>query len=717
MINSAQKTNSIYSQDFYNTREETEITCEHERRPESYNNRKCTPACYRSSDCFGRNEQCLCDGTCGRSCIDPDRKCYPEQIDLQSGTVEVTPYNRFQAIANYKCNAGYTLEGLPARVCQGDRTWSGEPPRCDLTHHYLRSQDECDAPKVIKHASHNGHRGQIKWKKGEVLDFECHPGFMMSKSAVTKAWCVSGGSWVGPNLECVRKEPGCAKPPDIKHGGVMLLGGRMTGARAQYYCSDGYFITGKTVRVCQADGTWAGIPPSCGKVVCGPPPTLENGFGDHDPDQLNFETGSTVTYTCENGFYRSGTGGDRAICNGQNGSWAGPKMTCQARDCGDPGSIQNGRRQEGYRFTYSTTVRYRCDEGYMMKPGQKDYRVCQANGEWQNDLPTCYPVNCTFLSPPTHGTMIGSKNHFRAKVRFVCNKSFMVIGSKERTCMADGSWSGQDANCAQIDCGPPDPLYNGIMTGHATTVGALFMFKCNQRYKLHPLVMNSHCLESGKWSTPTPSCLGQCKIPYIREGTYADGREDVWVNHNTTITPQCRNGLVLNDSRPMRCNNASWTIVPRCEPAPCNEPPPLLKHGHRVFFRLSHNARARYFCMAGYKLEGEKYLTCDRGTWKGNRPFCREDYCEPPGKLQNGKVYKKGSYGKFKFHDYIKTIRHGERLIYECNRNYKLVGPRGAACVNGKWSPKNKPQCIEAKHPLFRKIFYPHQERGHARMY
>ncbi|GFS09511.1 sushi, von Willebrand factor type A, EGF and pentraxin domain-containing protein 1 [Elysia marginata] len=512
-------------------------------------------------------------------------------------------------------------------------------------------------------------------------------------------------------------EPGCAKPSAIRHGDINLLGGTRTGATVIYRCQQGYFITGKQERVCQADGTWSGSEPSCNKVVCGPPPTLENGFGDHDPGQINFRSGTTVTYSCQRGFYRSREGGDRAICNGQNGSWVGPQMSCQARDCDDPGPIDNGRRDEGYRFTYSTKVEYRCNEGFAMTPGAKSYRVCQANGEWENDKPVCYPVNCTNLTPPTHGTMVGSGKHFRTKIRFICSAGFQVIGSQERTCMADGRWSGQESSCARIDCGPPEPLYNGIMIGHSTTVGALFIFKCNQRYKLHPLVMNSHCDKSGKWTEKTPSCLGQCKIPGIREGSYVDGREDVWVNHNTTVTPQCHNGLVLNDSRTMRCNNATWTFVPRCEPAPCNTPPPLLENGHRVFFKLSHNARARYFCMAGYKLEGKKYMICDRGQWKGIKPFCKEDYCAPPGKLENGQVYKKGSSGKFKFHDYITTIKHGERLIYECNRNFKLRGPKGAACVNGKWSPSIKPVCIEAKHPLFRKIFYPHQERGPARMY
>lgn len=86
------------------------------------------------------------------------------------------------------------------------------------------------------------------------------------------------------------------------------------------------------------------------------------------------------------------------------------------------------------------------------------------------------------------------------------------------------------------------------------------------------------------------------------------------------------------------------------------------------------------------------------------------DFCPNPGEIVNGKVYKKGSKGKFVFRDFIYTIKHGDRLEYECDRNYNLVGPAGAACVNGRWSPEEKPRCELSRHPLFHKIFKPAEE-------
>jgi len=49
-------------------------------------------------------------------------------------------------------------------------------------------------------------------------------------------------------------------------------------------------------------------------------------------------------------------------------------------------------------------------------------------------------------------------------------------------------------------------------------------------------------------------------------GTIDDGTDGVWVDTGTVITPRCLNGLVLNDSTQVTCNNGTWNIIPRCVP-------------------------------------------------------------------------------------------------------------------------------------------------------
>nr|KAG5703035.1 hypothetical protein BaRGS_016196 [Batillaria attramentaria] len=500
---------------------------------------------------------------------------------------------------------------------------------------------------------------------------------------------------------CSTPAAGCELPPPPLHGYVNGLSSGGLGSQVTYSCESGFFLVGTKMRTCMKDGSWDGREPTCEQVVCGPPPHVEHADNDAIQTQYRFVTGTQLTYTCQFGYYREGS--SRAICSGPNGNWVGPTMTCKARDCGAPGEINNGWRDPGYRFTYPTRVTYHCNEGYELDG--RGYRECQANGEWS-------AIHCLELRPPLHGTMIGSGTSYGSVIRFVCNDGYKVVGSAERTCQADRTWSGQDAFCEEINCGVPGPLWNGYLDGHRTTVGAVYFYRCNIRTKFNGESFSTQCLENGQWSYPTPKCLGQCQVPSIMNGTIENGREGVWVDTGTVITPSCLNGLVLNDSSEIICNNGSWNIIPRCVPAPCNEPPPLVDNGHRVFFGVRHGDRARYFCIEGYKLSGDnQYLTCQYGHWDSPAPTCVENFCANPGKLDNGTVYKRGRDGRFKFQEFIYTIRHGTRLEYECDRNFKLQGPRGAACVNGSWSPAEKPRCVRWRHPLFHKLWKPVEEQ------
>uniref|UniRef100_A0A0L8I6E4 Sushi domain-containing protein n=3 Tax=Octopus bimaculoides TaxID=37653 RepID=A0A0L8I6E4_OCTBM len=115
-------------------------------------------------------------------------------------------------------------------------------------------------------------------------------------------------------------------------------------------------------------------------------------------------------------------------------------------------------------------------------------------------------------------------------------------------------------------------------------------------------------------------------------------------------------------------------------------------------------------CLQGFRLRGDKYMTCQYGRWKGSRPYCEEIFCPNPGSLANGKIYKKGHLGNFVFKPYIVTIRHGDRLMYECERGYELLGPTGATCVDGQWSPEDRPLCKQSSHPALQKLWKPIEE-------
>lgn len=88
-------------------------------------------------------------------------------------------------------------------------------------------------------------------------------------------------------------------------------------------------------------------------------------------------------------------------------------------------------------------------------------------------------------------------------------------------------------------------------------------------------------------------------------------------------------------------------------------------------------------------------------------------YCPNPGTIANGKIYKNGLRGIFDFQRYIKTIRHGDRILYKCKEDFVLEGPSGATCVNGQWRPAIKNpdhKCKRATHAPFPKQWIPLEE-------
>ena len=58
---------------------------------------------------------------------------------------------------------------------------------------------------------------------------------------------------------------------------------------------------------------------------------------------------------------------------------------------------------------------------------------------------------------------------------------------------------------------------------------------------------------------------GQCLVPSIPNATL-DKREGEYARHGDILNYQCQHGRVPDDTNPVRCDNGTWTSVPRCTP-------------------------------------------------------------------------------------------------------------------------------------------------------
>nr|XP_022326524.1 protein lev-9-like isoform X1 [Crassostrea virginica] len=653
--------------------------------------RECQKSCHpEHSPCKSDRKTCECDGRCGYSCISQNHQCEKLEWTIPNGRVDINPQNMFGGIATYNCDWGYEIQGQKDRVCQGDGLWSGEAPKCVLS----RGNDKegCGPPPVIDFATHNEQELDpgVRYPSGTMLQYSCIEGYMKGADNVERAWCIVGGMWVGPKIVC--RAAGCPKPPDILNGGIIIPASTGVSSVVQYYCNPGFQLTGRANRTCQSDSTWEGDEPRCekgGSEACGPPPHVERAF--HDSEGIvRFPSGSQVQYRCQEGFMLTERHANtRALCIYQR--WEGLRMSCKPVECGFPNTVENGGIT-GIDFTYPHTVHFVCNQGYRLVGN--DSTTCQASGEWSAESPTCVAIDCPTLRSPVGGRIRGSGNAFGTVLRFECDNGLQLEGSIERRCLENGEWSGNDVRCtAEIDCGRPKNFWNGYVLGEETTLGSTLFFSCIVRTTFDGPYFETKCLSTGRWSNPPPTCWGQCSIPNIENAEINVYPVGTWINHGKTFEYSCKNGLVPIRSRIVTCFNGTFNpSPPKCVPAPCPSPPPHVDNGIRLFIGQEHGRRARYICNNGFRLSGmhqsSPYLVCDKGRWMGGNPVCQEFFCPNPGTITNGKIFKKEPNNiRFNFPQYITTIKHGQRLEFQCDPGYEISGASGATCINGQWVP------------------------------
>ena len=56
-------------------------------------------------------------------------------------------------------------------------------------------------------------------------------------------------------------------------------------------------------------------------------------------------------------------------------------------------------------------------------------------------------VDCESLSAPTNGAVNDSLTTYQSVATYQCNTGYNLIGESDRTCQADGNWSGVEPIC------------------------------------------------------------------------------------------------------------------------------------------------------------------------------------------------------------------------------------------------------------------------------
>ncbi|XP_031618739.1 uncharacterized protein LOC116337915 isoform X2 [Contarinia nasturtii] len=578
---------------YKNPRNSPSSDCPRDEEQATLLGQKCLRKCSSHEDCKSKKKKCLCDGTCGMSCIKPDREC-PELPQPELGTVTLSG-REFGGKAVYTCPLGYNVVGLAERLCRNGQ-WTGSQPICS-------KNIFCLTPPVIEHARHSALPEQATFELDSAVQYHCYTGYVTAGFPRAKCLAIDGhASWYGPDINCEPRS--CGQPTDPTHG--WHAGECYTfGCRITYHCGEGYELVGKSERFCQATGDWSPKEmPTCvlvTSVVCPIPESPKNGKAIYTSLSYN----SIVSYECRYGYTLVNDSSRRC---GADRKWSGSLPTCKEINCGSPGVLFNGWLENIDAGTgLGASIIFRCQPGMLLAGNTST--VCQVDGRWRYPVPECLapcviptvqqgtviamekeldpnattPVTPTL--PPTSNQVIHGTT-----LEVVCEDryEFPIISSAPPTCM-NGTWS-IIPRCTPARCKTlPKPPKFGMVLAPKTEHGMKARFKCKDGFKLtgpdgKEVIDENEYVRTcafGNWTGLTPMCQELfCAFPgYVEHGKVLlignmglyDYRPYVRkIMNNKQIMYDCDKGYILNEKGPVgaTCVGGVWrpTELPECSP-------------------------------------------------------------------------------------------------------------------------------------------------------
>ncbi|NXH48040.1 CR1 protein, partial [Dicaeum eximium] len=310
----------------------------------------------------------------------------PPNIDKgnhNSQDLEVFPTG---VVVNYSCDPGYSLVGEATIHCTDSGNWSLPLPRC---------AGGCGAPPNLTFAElAREYKNQLEFAAGDTVRYSCRPGHSRRLGVPQTLTCLQNHTWSEALEFCKRKQ--CKHPDAPRNGRVVVLTDLLFGSSVSHRCDEGYRLVGQSHRRCEIlgrDVAWTGLPPTCQRIPCEPPPKIAN--GDYE-ERGSYVYQSSVTYRCQ--AVPKGTdpfsliGPDTIHCTADahsNGVWSGPPPECRGLvKCENP-RVENGKKTSGFgpSYSYKDSVVFECDRGYFMVGAE--VITCEENNTWVPPKPTC----------------------------------------------------------------------------------------------------------------------------------------------------------------------------------------------------------------------------------------------------------------------------------------------------------------------------------------
>ncbi|XP_065566642.1 sushi, von Willebrand factor type A, EGF and pentraxin domain-containing protein 1-like isoform X3 [Artemia franciscana] len=207
------------------------------------------------------------------TCITPTRHSHSINIivkavqcqslmDLRRGLKVSTAANKMATKVNFTCANGNSLIGPSELTCLPSGNWSAKPPHCESIQCPKLSDDTDRVLKISVVSNEVGGRAY----------FSCPPGYNLKGPA--EVACKDNGKWSHPGPKC--EEVMCEPPEPPENGYIPTTGGYRAGDVLQFQCHRGFMMEGQPLITCQETGRWSGPTPKC-VMACTYPGTTIGG--------------------------------------------------------------------------------------------------------------------------------------------------------------------------------------------------------------------------------------------------------------------------------------------------------------------------------------------------------------------------------------------------------------------------------------------------------
>ncbi|CAK8686175.1 unnamed protein product [Clavelina lepadiformis] len=682
----------------------------------------CSFSCEDAYVMVGNRERiCLSSGVWSGVDVDCIKLC-PTLTPLHNGFI--TPYSCIATNATvapatrciHGCKEYFRLIGSMQRVCQDDGLWSSSAPVCK------RKCPPLQAPQ-------NGGMkpGQCEeMVEGDACTFSCDQSFVLQGE--TSASCDSDGRWTEDVPVC-RKQCKTLEPVTYSdvHPPVCAHSSLYEGMTCAYTCHSGYQLVGSSARNCDSAGNWSNSAPTCVKTC---EVLLEPQNGVITPISCTVTSslgGAKCSFSCDAGYTLRGS--ENLTCL-YNGGWDRDTPECVAQ-CPGMAAPENGDLLCSGTTAESTCALYCLSDHRLVGAS---YVICQLDGSWSEPLGNCV-ITCSKLSAPDHGGIAPDEcrlieSTIGQSCSFWCHLSYGFAGSRVRSCLENGSWSGVATTCeleeqymVVLDLGQlkvclssedeklnapikrnfddceneernlwsiaDEKLLkhsrNGLCIGfeQTTYLSRLVFLECDE---LDPMQIWDWPMVAGEQYTiklrdfPLYIWYGYSTSPYLL-ATDEPLTLTKWLLYRHASLSFSSFYGAMNDGR---CPSLPILANGRWAPNTCG------------LGDTASGTRCSFLCTPGYETEsGKSTALCSNGLWEGEEsPRCvRSCVAFNAYSMRNGTISP--SYCTSSPY-----VSRGTICTFRCEDGHELVGEKNAACLlNGQWS-SDVPECHRRCSPV-----------------